>query len=53
VLRRRNDEKSKNHPVFGMMSEDASSRLDLDCLTALKERRPEEAVKALAQVTGA
>lgn len=39
--------------VFGMLAEDASTRLDAECLTALKERRPEEAVKGLAQATGA
>src|SRR5580700_7376996 len=39
--------------VFGMMAEDASTRLDAECLTALKERRPEEAVKGMARATGA
>jgi HD-GYP domain-containing protein (c-di-GMP phosphodiesterase class II) len=39
--------------VFSMMTEDASTRLDSECLTALKERRPEEAVKGMARATGA
>jgi HD-GYP domain-containing protein (c-di-GMP phosphodiesterase class II) len=39
--------------VFGIMGEDSSTRLDAECLTALKERRPEEAVKGLAQAAGA
>jgi HD-GYP domain-containing protein (c-di-GMP phosphodiesterase class II) len=39
--------------VFGMMAEDSRTRLDSECLTALKERRPEEAVQGLAQATGA
>jgi HD-GYP domain-containing protein (c-di-GMP phosphodiesterase class II) len=39
--------------VFGIMAEDASTRLDLECMTALRERRPEEAVKTLAQAAGA
>jgi hypothetical protein len=34
------------------MAEDASTRLDSECLTALKERRPEEAVKGMARATG-
>jgi HD-GYP domain-containing protein (c-di-GMP phosphodiesterase class II) len=39
--------------VFRMMSEDASTRLDSECLTALKERRPEETVHSMAQAAGA
>ena len=39
--------------VFGIMAEDSRTRLDPECLTALKERRPEEAVNGLAQATGA
>jgi hypothetical protein len=39
--------------VFSMMAEDASTRLDSECLTALKERRPEEAVNGMARATGA
>jgi HD-GYP domain-containing protein (c-di-GMP phosphodiesterase class II) len=39
--------------VFGIMNEDASSRLDPECLTALKERRPEEAVKEKTKAAGA
>jgi HD-GYP domain-containing protein (c-di-GMP phosphodiesterase class II) len=39
--------------VFGMMAEDSRTRLDSECFTALKERRPEEVVNALAKATGA
>jgi len=35
-----------------MMEEDATTRLDAECLTALKERRPEEAVRPLTQAAG-
>ena len=38
--------------VFGMMAEDASTRLDSECLAALRERRQEEPVKSMAQATG-
>jgi HD-GYP domain-containing protein (c-di-GMP phosphodiesterase class II) len=38
--------------VFNMMEEDATTRLDAECLTALKERRPEEAAKPLTQAAG-
>jgi len=38
--------------VFNMMEEDATTRLDAECLTALKERRPEEAVRPLTQAAG-
>jgi HD-GYP domain-containing protein (c-di-GMP phosphodiesterase class II) len=39
--------------VFGMMAEDSGARLDPECLTALKERRPEQAVQGLAKAAGA
>jgi HD-GYP domain-containing protein (c-di-GMP phosphodiesterase class II) len=39
--------------VFGIMAEDSSTRLDPQCLTALKERRLEETANGLAQATGA
>lgn len=39
--------------VFGMLAEDASTRLDSECLTALKERHPEGTAERSAQATAA
>lgn len=39
--------------VFDMMAEDCGTRLDPECMAALKEQRPEASVKTMAQATGA